>query len=772
MAIRSGTPLVVAAILVLTAPTHAKDVASPSPQFEFAWSTEERALALEAMSRLPPDLPRIDHVRAKMSGVPFKLTLPETITIGLALSRYHDRDDPVMTAKAQDLLKQVSAQSAMTPSATLRFGSPGGSPAFFNGSIQRVQARNVRIAEQVPTKPTFVPTAVTYYFSPSGSDSNDCKSTLATCQTIAKVNRVRYNPGDNILFQGNQSFTGCLVFSYRSNVPVSVSTNPITVGSYGSGNATILSNCPGANSRGYGPKSTAVMLDGVSITLQDLIISANRTKTQFGIIIQNGAGRATVADTITVQRNTIKGFYSDAAQDAGNEIFLTGFAMNGVCGALNNVKILNNTMGDSSSPTSLDQGGLGGYGCGTSPNFNITNVLVQGNIIQNMGGSNVYFLKAGNGVVPVQWERGLVQFNIAHDIGANAGTCGGGGGMWAYHADAITFQFNESYNIRPLPIIGPGGGACDWNGFGFDGGVSNSVIQYNYSHHNGGSGIYTCVGCGTGAATSFWGPNTIRYNITENNNSIGSGYQGELGLGNKGTGLGLLYAYNNTSYSSVSFVAGNLGAPCISLNQGTFAGGVLANNICAMAGTNQWGQTLFYVDNHVGTGGLTVLNNDYFNLRGSPVWTWQGNNYGTLAAWATASGGAINVTGSTTANPLLVSAGGGRTCSWMPSLNNGPQLCPTAYKLLTGSPMIGAGLNLTQAPYNLTVGTQDYYGNTIPHGVGTGYNIGADGAHPCRRRRRIAIRSRLGRRATDRARDSGAVAGRHPARRIGQRQGT
>jgi len=46
MAIRSGTPLAVAAILVLTAPTHAKDVASPSPQFEFAWSTEERALAL------------------------------------------------------------------------------------------------------------------------------------------------------------------------------------------------------------------------------------------------------------------------------------------------------------------------------------------------------------------------------------------------------------------------------------------------------------------------------------------------------------------------------------------------------------------------------------------------------------------------------------------------------------------------------------------------------------------------------------------------------
>ena len=125
---------------------------------------------------------------------------------------------------------------------------------------------------------------VTYYFSPFGRDNNNCQTPSTACQTIAKANGMRFSPGDHILFQGG-SFTGCLVFSYASNVPVSVPSNPIVIGSYGTGNATILSDCPRVNSGGYGPKSRAVDLNGVSATVQDLVISANGTKTQYGILI-------------------------------------------------------------------------------------------------------------------------------------------------------------------------------------------------------------------------------------------------------------------------------------------------------------------------------------------------------------------------------------------------------------------------------------------------------------------------------------------------------
>ena len=54
--------------------------------------------------------------------------------------------------------------------------------------------------------------------------------------------------------------------------------------------------------------------------------------------------------------------------------------------------------------------------------------------------------------------------------------------------------------------------------------------------------------------------------------------------------------------------------------------------------------------------------------------------------------------------------------------------CPTNYELQAGSTLIGAGLDLTQAPYNLTLPIQDYYTNAIPNGSGSGWNYGADGA--------------------------------------------
>ena len=119
------------------------------------------------------------------------------------------------------------------------------------------------------------------------------------------------------------------------------------------------------------------------------MISANGTKTQFGIVVQNDS-RGTTSN-VTIQRNRIHGFYSDAAQDSGNEIFITGFSLSGVCGALDRIDILNNTLVDPSSAKSNDQIGIAGHGCGTPPHFNITKVTVQGNILQNMGGSNTYF---------------------------------------------------------------------------------------------------------------------------------------------------------------------------------------------------------------------------------------------------------------------------------------------------------------------------------------------------------------------------------------------
>src|ERR1700733_11569483 len=77
--------------------------------------------------------------------------------------------------------------------------------------------------------------STTYYVSPSGSDSNS-GSASAPWQTIARVNRASLQPGDTVLFQGGQTFSGTLT------PPTSgTSSSPITFGSYGSGQAVITS---------------------------------------------------------------------------------------------------------------------------------------------------------------------------------------------------------------------------------------------------------------------------------------------------------------------------------------------------------------------------------------------------------------------------------------------------------------------------------------------------------------------------------------------------
>ena len=76
--------------------------------------------------------------------------------------------------------------------------------------------------------------ATTYYVSTSGNDANNGTSTSSPWQTITKVNSMSFNPGDQILFNGGQTFTGSISPNSSGN-----SSSPITYSSYGTGRAII-----------------------------------------------------------------------------------------------------------------------------------------------------------------------------------------------------------------------------------------------------------------------------------------------------------------------------------------------------------------------------------------------------------------------------------------------------------------------------------------------------------------------------------------------------
>jgi hypothetical protein len=522
--------------------------------------------------------------------------------------------------------------------------------------------------------------ATMFYVSPTGNDSNNGTSTSTPWQSINKVNTYVFPEGAVVNFQGGATFTGCLVAS-PSNVPQSSAPNPFTLQSYGAGMATIQSNCTGAG-------SAAITGDTVNgFTVNGLKI-VNGSQTLNGVLLENQH-----------QSWPVQTGFAPVSGSSGvsNEVSIVGYALNGNNGPLNNVQVLNNIL-SGASVTSPDGAGIGGYGYGE----NISNVLIQGNSIYNIGGAAS---DNGAGIGADGWNGATVQYNVIHDIGANVTSCGGMSGIEVYTSNNVTVQFNEVYNVQPSPVNSTG---CDWDGIDLDGGTTNSVVQYNYTHHNAGAGIYAYTSTPNGLT---WGPNTYRYNVSENDDWT-KGISGLFGVG-YGPAPNPMYVYGNTFFDNNNqSSASNDPSACFMFGMwnvaGSFASGsMIDDNICYMNNPNS-SQNVEFVRTAGNTisGGLQFMNNLYYSSAANhPKWIWDGTSYTSLSNWESSGGMEAN---SVWGDPLFATPGGGGTCSWVPSALNGPAPCPHAYTLQSGSPASGAGIAVSNN------GAHDYYKNTIP----------------------------------------------------------
>ena len=359
---------------------------------------------------------------------------------------------------------------------------------------------------------------------------------------------------------------------------------------------------------------------------------------------------------------------------------------------------------------------------------------MTGNYTKNQGG--IGGQAVGSGIIMSHQNVGVVDnYNATTAVDGNLTQCvnsGGGYGNWWYQSMVITAKGNESYNSWP-----PTGTRCgaDTGGFDFDNGTSQGLLEFNYAHMTYGLSL----GFFQSAVGTFpMGPNSAAYNIFENgtagcgdntcamvapgggngstiiNNAIWNGYNATI------TGWGGSY----TGYENASAIG--YGGACPS-------GGLIANNIVVANGNPN---SPAHTNANMVTGGygpaqscrtITYQSNDWYPLAGQPFYqaaVGRGNITG-VSNWNAASGDTgIQV------SPNFAGRGGGAgvTCYSGSGVPTAPT-CVTNYKLQSGSSLIGAGLNLTEAPYDLTLPTTDFFNVAIPNSVGTGYNLGADGAY-------------------------------------------
>ena len=509
--------------------------------------------------------------------------------------------------------------------------------------------------------------ATDYYVSPSGNDANSGTSPGEAWQTISKVNSTTFSPGDSILFEGGEMFSGSLSFSSTDSGTVA---SPVTVGSYGTGRATIDS---GTDDGLY-----AVNCEGFII--QDLVFV--------------GSGYlANQADGISLE---CKAPSSDLEYVRIQNVDVSGYRRSGIkiSGGGNGFRDLHIT------DSEVHDGGDKGIDVmGPWPprdGYAHSDIYIADCKAYNIFGDPDKSSHSGNGILLYSVDGATVEYCEAYNNGELCPTTGGPVAIWSWGSNSVTIQFCEAHHNNAIKK--------DGGGFDIDGAGTNCILQYNYSHDNVGSGYLICQWDG---AEAYY-DNTVRYNITEND-GLDNGH-GSIHFWSSGTSGGIqdTQVYNNTVYVSAGTEGGG-----IEIDSGGIFNTEIYNNIIYTVA----GKQVIYADN---TGGGWYFKGNCYWSSGAPLQIdWGGTTYTSLAAWRSATGQETHDGNDVgfELDPQLIDAGNGWT------IGDPHRLATlTAYKLSSSSALINAGLDI-QTEFGIDPGPHDYYGSPIP--IGGQYDVGA-----------------------------------------------
>jgi hypothetical protein len=478
--------------------------------------------------------------------------------------------------------------------------------------------------------------------------------------------------GTTILFQGGQIFYGSLYLTSSDGNNV---TYPVTFSSYGTGKAIIRS---GSNNGLYAYNTKG-------ITVSNLIFegSGMSTNAKDGILFYSNLSGNTKLGNIKITGVDVRNYGK------------TGISLstwNGNTG-------YTNVLIDRVHVYNVKQNGIitSGYTAQNHVGWAHSNVIIRNTEVNNVPGySDV--THRGSGIILGQVDNGTIENCNAHHNGAANTHCGGPGGIWVWDCNNVKVQYSESHHNSS-------GSGCDGLGFDLDGGVTNSTLQYNYSHDNAGAGYLL----GQFDNARPWSNNIVRYNISENDGRTNAG--GITLFKGAGTTMSGCKIYNNTIYVTPSATNVNVGAfTIIQWNTGIY-GIQVYNNIFQTTG----GASLIDIPSGYSA---TFKGNLYWSTGSTFKIKYQGKTHSSVSAWRTATGNEKNGTVNTgiTADPKMQNAGYGGTTSPNPTT----QL--NAYRLTSGSPALNAGLNLSSL-FAINTGGKDFF-NSINLSGGA-YDIGA-----------------------------------------------
>ncbi|GAB2545071.1 right-handed parallel beta-helix repeat-containing protein [Rufibacter soli] len=473
-------------------------------------------------------------------------------------------------------------------------------------------------------------------------------------RTLEKLNTINLEPGETVYLEGGSIFQGTLLLDAEDS---GTKQQPVTVTSYGVGVATLEG----------GNKEAA-------------IIKSNYFK--FKSINAKGSGRK--------EGNTTDGIKVEKASNGViEEVTTEGFQKSGLllysCKNMEAIKVVAKNNGYSGIFVTGDYSLRNGkYMYPEKEEDCSRNITLRGcTADNNPGDPTVLDNHSGNGILVEYTKVALVDYCSATNNGWDMPRTGNGPiGIWAASSDSVIIQNCISYRNKTAP------GAHDGGGFDFDGGVTNSIIQYCLSYENQGAGY----GLYQWSGAMDWDNNTVRYSISINDGINSYGGFNLWNESNDSREFKNAHIYNNVVYNSTSPAVVFLGA---SKNE-DFG---FYNNILIGKGQIVTGPS----------SGEKFLGNAYWPIEGSSL-SFRG--YNSLSDWAGATGQEKldgKLLGLFT-DPKL-------SGPFTTTLTNPYQLANMeGYKLKSDSPLHNSGLNL-QNLMKLKVPSKDFFGNSIYQGM-------------------------------------------------------
>lgn len=318
------------------------------------------------------------------------------------------------------------------------------------------------------------PVSSYYVNSQTGNDSNP-GTIEKPFQTIAKVNQLKLQAGNSVFFAGGQTFRGNLYFKGISGTKES----PIQLSSYGNGRAII-----DAENR------TGIKADSCAwLQVKNLkVVGTDRLKGNEGSGIELRKTQNCSIDSVETS-----GFlWSGIKAVGGKNLRITHVYAHD-----------NGFSGINVESDGQDAGGLEGSWGKSFHNVYIAHCMAE----NNPGCPIVKNNHSGNGILIGGVTKGLIEYCEAMNNGWDMPREGNGPvGIWAYQSDSITIQYCYSHNNKTSAKGKDGGG------FDLDGGITNSVVQYNLSANNEGAGygLFQYYGA------TVWKNNIVRNNISYN----------------------------------------------------------------------------------------------------------------------------------------------------------------------------------------------------------------------------------------------------------------